>query len=98
MSAANGPRTVSRKFIRGRVVIRDYLGLWYTDFDERPSEHVSIYGGSDVLSDRSWKIHSGKIWRDQGHTRVFTWICNIMEVDVFVEICDDCDRFGIILQ
>ena len=66
VSAANWPKTVSRKFVRGRVVIRDYLGLWRTDFDERPSEHVSIYGGSDGLSERSWKITIEKILPGQG--------------------------------
>ena len=83
VSAANWPKTVSRKFVRGRVVIRNYLGLWRTDFDERPSGHVSIHGGSDGLSERSCKIRSRKIWRDQGpHSCMYIASCNIMEVDI----------------
>ena len=66
VSAVNWPKIVSRTFGRGRVVIRDYLGLWRTDFDERPSEHVSIYSGSDGLTERSWKILSEKILPGQG--------------------------------
>ena len=65
VSAANWPKTVSRKFGRGRVVIRDYLGLWRTDFDERPSEHVSISGESNGLTEKSWKILSQQILPDQ---------------------------------
>ena len=52
--------------MRDVVVIRDYLGLWRTDFDERPSEHVLIYSGSDGLNERSWKILRQKIWPEQG--------------------------------
>ena len=66
VSAANWPLTASRKSVRGRVVIRDYLGLWHTDFDERPSEHVSIYGGSNGPYEKLWEILNQKIWPDQG--------------------------------
>ena len=65
-SAANWPTPASRKFVRGWVVIRDYLGLWRTDLDERPSEHVSTYCGPNGLTEKSWEIPSQKIWRDQG--------------------------------
>ena len=65
-SAANWPTTASRKFGRGRVHNRDFLRITGTDFDERPSEHVSIYGGSNGLNEKSWKVLNQKIWPEQG--------------------------------
>ena len=65
-SAANLQKTASRKPVRGGAHNRDYLGLWRAYFDERPSEHVSMYSGSDGLNEMSWEILCQKIWRDQG--------------------------------
>ena len=65
-SAANVPETVGRKSLRDRVVIRDYLGLCNTDFDERPSEPVLIYGESGGPTQKSWRILSKQILPDQG--------------------------------
>ncbi len=65
-SAANQAKWSNRKSVRGWVVIRNYLGIPGTDFDERPPKHVSICDGSNGPSEKSWKIPSEKIWRDQG--------------------------------
>ena len=54
------------KSVRGGVHNRDYLGLWRTGFDERPSEHVLIYSGSDGLNARSWEILCQQTWQQQG--------------------------------
>ena len=64
------------RFVRGLVVIHDYLGLSRTDFDERPSEPVLIYVESDGPNEKCWKILSEKIWALQGSLR-----CHIMYVD-----------------
>ena len=52
-SAANHAKWSSRKSVRGWVVICDYLGLWHTDCDARPSNYAFKCAGSNGLHHRS---------------------------------------------